>query len=268
MNVMFFKKTYFPMPDENRMADVGNVAKAREAFLKHRPSNLEFLLKKRYIWMNEFIGKGECGIEIGCGTGLSKQYIKAPNFFLTDYADHSWIDKKVDALDMPFDDNSLDFIISSNMIHHVATPIQFFRECSRVLKPNGKIIIQELNGSLIMRLLLTIMKHEGYSYEVDVFSRDAICNDPNDLWSANCVIPNLLFDDIEAFEKNIPFKIIHQKHTEFLIFPLSGGVIAKKKTISLPVVMLKMIDMLDNFLIALSKSVFPLQRQIVLCNSK
>jgi SAM-dependent methyltransferase len=39
--------------------------------------------------------------------------------------------------DLPFDDDSFDAVISSNVIEHVGSPAKVFAECFRVLKPNG-----------------------------------------------------------------------------------------------------------------------------------
>ena len=78
------------------------------------------------------------------------------------------------------------------------------------------------------------MRHEGYSYNKDVFNEKNLANDPSDPWSANCAIPEMLFKDHVKFEKEVPFKVIHNKLNEFLLLPLSGGVIAKSKTINLP----------------------------------
>ena len=262
-------KTYFPSKQENRMSDEGEVRKAREDFLKHKPSNLSYLLEKRFAWMNGFIKEEESGIDVGCGTGLSKLFICSSNFILTDFCDNEWVERKVDVLAMPFHDSSLDYIVSSNMIHHLARPTLFFKECSRVLKNGGRLIIQEINGSLLMRLMLRLMRHEGYSYDVNVFDKERICNDPSDPWSANCVIPNLLFDDMKRFLAAFPcFQLIHHRYTECLIFPLSGGVIAKRKTVNLPVKVLRFIDALDDMLIHASTTVFPLQRQVVFENRK
>lgn len=251
------------------MSNEGDVRKAREDFLKHKPSNLAYLLEKRFVWMNRFIKEEESGIDAGCGTGLSKLFIRSSNFILTDFCDNDWVERKVDVLAMPFPESSLDYIVSSNMIHHLARPTLFFEECSRVLKNGGKLIIQEINGSLLMRLFLRLMRHEGYSYDVDVFDKESICNDPLDLWSANCVIPNLLFDDMKRFLAAFPyFQLIHHRYTECLIFPLSGGVIAKRKTVNLPLRVLRFIDALDDVLIHASTTVFPLQRQVVIENRK
>jgi hypothetical protein len=63
----------------------------------------------------------------------------------------------------------------------------------RKLKPGGRIIIQDIYTSTIMKVALRVMRHEGWSEEVNVFDRAAVCNDPDDPWSANCSIPKLLF---------------------------------------------------------------------------
>lgn len=265
---LFFSKAFFPKTTENRMKSVGDVEKARINFLTKRPANLSYLLEKRYAWMNDFIDNESNGIEVGCGAGLSKEFIKNEKFQLTDISRYDWVDCYVDALNMPFNDSTLDFIVSSNMIHHLARPTIFFNECSRVLKPNGFLIIQEINASLMMRMILRLMRHEGYSYDINAFDQNAICNDPCDAWSANCAIPNLLFDNKENFENNVQFKVIHHRYTEFLIFLLSGGVIAKTKTVNLSRWMLNLIDKLDNTLIVFGRHVFPLQRQLVLKNCK
>ena len=108
------------------------------------------------------------------------------------------------------------------------------------------------------------MKHEGYSEKIDVFDKNNIANQVDDPWSANCSIPKLLFSDTKRFESNTGLKIILNELNEFLIFPLSGGVIAKTKTINIPYVILGMIDKVDYFLVWLFPSLFALGRSVVL----
>ncbi|MEK7658103.1 MAG: class I SAM-dependent methyltransferase [Patescibacteria group bacterium] len=216
--------------------------------------------------MNEYIKYDSRGVEVGCGTGISKFYIKARNFILTDYLDNDWLDiKNVDALNTPFENKSFDFIVSSNMIHHVPYPLKFFQEMNRILRPGGVLLIQEINASFFMRLFLRLMRHEGYSFDVDVFNEEAVCTNPNDLWSANCAIPNLLFDNKNKFKQKIPyFKIISDKYCEFFIFLNSGGVIAKTFYIPLPIFLLRLIKLIDDILTIISPRIFALQRQIIL----
>ena len=50
-----------------------------------------------------------------------------------------------------------------------------------------------------MRVLLYLMKHEGYSYKNDIFDESKATNDLNDPWAANCAIPQLLFQNGKLF---------------------------------------------------------------------
>jgi len=251
---------------ENRMKYEGDTLRARTNFFNNVSKNLHFLLENRFIWMNRFIQNSDKGIEVGAGTGVSKDFIKSIFFKTTDYANNEWLDvKMIDALNTKFESESLDFIISSNMIHHMPYPILFFEEMNRILKPGGKLIIQEINCSTSMRFLLKLMRHEGYDFTINVFDRKLICTDPEDLWSANCAIPNLLFDNLEEFKNKVSdFRVVHTGFSEFFLFINSGGVISKTKYIPLPNTVLKIVKSVDDFLCKLAPSIFALQRQIVL----
>jgi len=248
------------------MKNEGDVKTARERFLNERPTNLNFLLSSRYSWMNEFTNNKKKVIEIGSGAGFSKEFIRNKNLELTDYnSPYDWIDGNVDALNMPYKKNSLDVIISSHMIHHLATPVKFFEEVHRVLKPGGFLLIHDVNTSLLFRFLLRIMRHEGYSYDVDVFNKIIIANNPDDPWSANCAIPEMLFSTHDKFHQAIPnLKIIKNELCECFIFPLSGGVIAKTKTINLPEFVLNIVNFIDTILVKVFPSIFALARRVVI----
>ncbi len=263
---MVIWKKYKAEHSENRMKHEGDVVHARNSYYKNKPTNLYFLFKERYGWMNKYIKKGDKVLEIGCGTGISKDFLrKDAKVLLTDFADHPWVDRKVDALNTPFKKNTFDVIYCSNMIHHVPFPFKFFKEMHRILKSEGYLLIQEINCSISMRILLRAMRHEGWSFDADPYDLIKPATDEEDLWSANCAIPNLLFDDLRTFNKKIPFFDVKEtKFSEFFLFPISGGVIAKTKTINLPISVLKIINKIDNFLTYLSPSLFALQRRIVL----
>jgi len=264
--ILILGKAYKPQHEENRMKHEGDVVNARKLFLQNNNLNLRFLLENRYQWMNKYINIVDKGIEVGGGTGISKYFIKSKNYKVTDFSSHKWLDiKNVDALKTPFKANSFDFVVSSNMIHHIPYPMKFFQEMFRILKPGGFLLIQEINASLFMRLALRLMRHEGYSFELNVFNPNVICTDPNDLWSANCAIPNLLFDDKNKFESKVSeFKIVRSSFSELFLFLNSGGVIAKTFYIPLPRVLLQLIKLIDDFLINFAPKIFALQRQIVL----
>ncbi len=248
------------------MQNVGNAQAAREHYLEHRPSNLHFLLKKRYEWMNAFIRPEDEAIEFGSGPGFSAQFIQSKNFKMTDVEKYPWVQARVDALNSGYPDESFDVVVACNMIHHLASPVTFIQEIYRLLRPGGRMVIQDVHTSFMMKVMMLLMKHEGWSYQIQVFDPSLVANDPKDPWSANCAIPELLFEDHQKFEENFPgFSVIHDRFCEAFIFPLSGGVIAKKKLFpNLPYGMLRLIDRFDDLLTRAFPDTFALGRQVVL----
>ena len=120
-----------------------------------------------------------------------------------------------------------------------------------------------------MRFLLRLMRHEDWSYDVNVFNEHEIVNDKADLWSANCAAPELLFNDISAFEREFTsLKIERNELCECLIFPISGGVISKTKMPELPALVLKGILALDRLLVRVAPNLFALGRRVVIKKRK
>lgn len=264
MRKIFLRGPYFPRHEDNLMSSEGSVALARQNFIERRFRNLDVLLRSRYAWMNRYLAPGQTIVEIGAGAGFSPLYLtQMPT--LTDAADNPWIDRFIDATHMELESSSVDVLIASHNIHHFYSPYQFFRECERVLKADGILLIQELNTSLLMRSLLRLMRHEGWSYDVDVFDEQAIVNDKHDLWSANCAVPELLFADVARFEQTFPdLKVETNELCECLVFPLSGGVISKTRVPELPGFLLKAALLLDRLLVRVAPGLFALGRRVVI----
>lgn len=243
----------------------GDVAAARARFLARRFRNLEVLLRQRYSWMNDYLQPGDKVVEFGCGAGFSRLYLRADSLVLTDYIKQDWVDLCADAMSPPFEPDSVDAIICSHMIHHMARPATFFRKVHPLLRAGGRVIIQDLNTALLMRLLLRAMRHEGWSYDIDVFDESTAANDPNDPWSANCAIPELLFESSARFEAKLPgFRVLKNELNECLLFPLSGGVIAKTPVPELPGSILSLVQSVDRLLVRVFPRLFAMGRSVVL----
>jgi len=246
------------------MESEGSVALARQDFVDRRFRNLDYLLRSRYEWMNRYLEPENVIIEVGAGAGFSPLYLSQKSV-LTDAANNPWIDKFIDATKMDIESESVDVLIASHNIHHFYSPHKFFKECERVLKDDGILLIQEINTSLLMRILLRLMCHEGWSYDVNVFDEHEIVNDSSDLWSANCAVPELLFSDVSKFEQTFPTLAIESNELcECLIFPISGGVISKTNMPELPAFILNGILLLDRILVKLFPSIFALGRRVVI----
>ncbi|MBI1273765.1 MAG: methyltransferase domain-containing protein [Alphaproteobacteria bacterium] len=258
-------RAFLPSHEESRFIHKGNIARSRELFLSRRPRNLDYLLFKRYDWMNNYIKPGGKVVELGAGAGLAREYIRNGTLILTDAEPRPWIDEVVDALNPPYPPESLDAVICSHMIHHLAYPIAFFRRLASAIKPGGYILIQEINTSFLLRLMLYVTRHEGWSYEHDAFDENTPANRADDPWSANCAIPEMLFRDAARFEAQVPqFSVVKNEVNECFIFPLSGGVVVQTRTINLPRWALRCVDALDHALIAIVPGIFGCGRSVVL----
>lgn len=261
-------KTYFPTHNQNRMKNEGNVEAAREYFLTGKNRVLYHLIKERFSWMNEYIRPtDEVIVELGCGAGLSEFFIKTDKLIMTDIVEHEWVDKCIDAMNIEYPDESIDVIICSHMIHHISNPACFLDNLARKLKPNGRILIQDIYTCSLMKAVLRIMRHEGWSDIVDVYDRNAVCNEPNDPWSANCSIPKLLFftGGGYKFEQQFPmYKILEKKKCECFLFLLSGGVIAKTFNVPIKDKGVNIVKKIDKILVKTFPSLFACGCSIVL----
>ena len=146
----------------------------------------------------------ETGVEFGSGAGFAKYFIKNKNFRMSDLSDDDHLDfKKVDAQATKFSDDSFNYVIASNMIHHIPYPIKFFREMNRILKKNGKLIIFESYCSIFFQLATIVMKHEGFDFTKNVWDENDPKSDEKNAWAGNIAVPHLLFDDKETFKNNM-----------------------------------------------------------------
>ena len=260
------KKVQFSS-DQNRMQKIADVENAVKEFKEKKNKNLNFLLKNRFSWMKEFIKKEDRGLEVGAGGGFSKKFILNKNFKISDLAQYEHLDyKNVDAQNTKHEDNFYDFIIAVNMIHHVPYPMKFFNEMNRILKKGGKLIIQEAYCSLTFQLITILMRHEGFDFTKNVWSKNAPSSDEDDIWAGNIAVPHLIFDDLEKFQDELgsKFEIKHQKFYECLTFLNSGGVSSKTFYLPLNFFFLKFLNFIDGFLVKFFPNFFAMGRQIVL----
>ena len=260
------KKIHFSA-DENRMNSIADTKIARKMYYSRKSKNIEFLLKKRFSWMNNFIKETDIGIEVGAGAGFSRDFIKNKNLRLSDMSNDDHLDLvNIDAQNTKLEKESLDFVIASNMIHHIPYPIKFFREMHRILKKEGKLIIFEPYCSIILQIATFIMKHEGFDFTLNVWDEKIPKSEEKNSWHGNIAVPHLIFDDKKKFDKNLGkyFKFEYENLTECLIFLNSGGVTSKTWFLPLNNFFLNILHNFDKVLIKLFPNIFCLGRRIVL----
>ncbi|MEX2047236.1 MAG: class I SAM-dependent methyltransferase [Chloroflexota bacterium] len=246
----------------------GDTRRARDEYDKRRGSNLRFVLHKRFSWMQRYLGPQTYAVEVGCGAGFSELFLRAGTLELTDAEPRPWARRVVDAQELPYADASIDVLIANNVIHHIAYPDRFFRGAARVLRRGGHLLIQECNCSWTTRIALRATGHEGYDFSADPFDATRPCNDSGDPWSANCAIPNLLFDDLDRFRRHYPeFTVVESGMSEFFIQFNSGGVTATVPYVPLPWGALRALDIIDGALVRIAPGVFASQRRLVLART-
>lgn len=117
-------------------------------------------LCSRYYWAGQYC-KGKDVIEAACGSGQSLGYLNniSRTFEAGDYSEEllsiarqHYGDRielnQFDAGQMPFEDHCKDVIILFEAIYYLPDPDQFAKECTRILRQNGKVLIATANKDL------------------------------------------------------------------------------------------------------------------------
>ncbi len=124
---------------------------------------VEFSKTRQWFWddlnfLLEYIKEGEKVLDLGCGNGrLLKalkekqvQYLGVDNSeelllqAQASFPDEKSFFLKADALNLPLKDNEFDKVMSIAVLQHIPSKeyrLKFLKECLRVLKPDGKLIL-------------------------------------------------------------------------------------------------------------------------------
>ena len=120
---------------------------AHEQLLRHRRVWEQKPVLRR-VYREEFFARllqhrkpDGVSVEVGAGPGFFKQF--APSVLATDLILCPWLDIAVDAQRLPFRANSVANVFGLDMLHHLATPMDFLRDASRILVPGGRLILIE-----------------------------------------------------------------------------------------------------------------------------
>ena len=161
-------------------------------------------------------------LEIGGGSGNLKEHIEG--LISIDIQEANWLDVVADAQCLPFKTNSINNIILFDVLHHIQFPKFFFSEASRILRPDGRIIILEPGITPISWLFYNFIHQEPVLLNANPLE-DGIITSERDPYEANQAIPTLLFGQYRnEFEKLFPeFRIELKKNISLLAYPLSGG---------------------------------------------
>ena len=117
-------------------------------------------LCSRYYWAGQYCADKDI-VEAACGTGQGLGYINdvAKSLDAGDYSDdilsiaRRYYGDRIrlihfDAQYLPFKEKSKDVIILFEAIYYLPDAEQFVRECVRILRPGGKVLIATANKDL------------------------------------------------------------------------------------------------------------------------
>lgn len=117
-------------------------------------------LRHRYVWAAELCAGKDC-VELACGSGAGLGLLKkaARSFEAADYST-AMLDRvrlhygqrirlqQFDAQSMPYEDQSKDVLLIFEAIYYLPNVDRFIRECQRVLRPGGCVLVVTCNKDL------------------------------------------------------------------------------------------------------------------------
>lgn len=129
------------------------------------PQDLSRITFQRFLdFLTYYLRDGMSVLEVGAGDGVLAKRLN--DVLKLDYRIFDLADDRVQSTDLPFQivdvahqafplaDNSQDVILGAQVLEHLENMAHFFRECHRVLKPGGRVMIKSPNFSSIFQRLI------------------------------------------------------------------------------------------------------------------
>jgi len=135
MNSAFFVERI-----RNRWAEPVGATEEMARTLKAKPLLLEWY-RGIYRFLADRRAPGQRNLEIGSGSSLLHEHV--PDLTTSNILDLDNIDLACSAYELPFHDRVLDNIFLISVLHHLADPLGFLKEASRVLRIEGRVLISD-----------------------------------------------------------------------------------------------------------------------------
>lgn len=160
-------------------------------------------------------------LELGGGSGNLREFL--PEAITSDIVFAPWLDAVMDAQALPFKEESLDNIVLFDVLHHLESPVSFFRELERVLRPKGRVVMMEPYVSWLSFPVYRWLHAEGMTWSVDPLQKGT--GEGKEPFEGNQAVPTLLFGKHrKRFSRLFPsLRIAREEKMDILIYPMSGG---------------------------------------------
>lgn len=197
-------------------------------------------------------------VQLGTGPGFFSEY--HPGMLNSDITDYDGVDVVADVHSLQFDDARFDNIVGIDVLHHFAKPGVALRECARILRPGGRLILVEPWTGPLGWLFYKYVHHEDCVAVLDPWS-DAFPGDKKPM-DGNSAIPyTVLHKRASELDTEVPsLRIIKHQCFGGLSFILTGGF----QSIGLSTPITKFFYTLENQLPQFFMSTFALRAIFVL----
>jgi 2-polyprenyl-3-methyl-5-hydroxy-6-metoxy-1,4-benzoquinol methylase len=206
----------------------------REATLRNRArlgANKNLLFWYRQLYRDQFKDFEDPAalsiLEIGSGTSPLKQFL--PNVITSDVLDLDYLDlvfdcHEIDKLDA-IENNSLDVITLTNVLHHLKSPVLFLNRAASKLKSGGKVIATEPFFSVWSTLIFKYLHHEPVDFRI---SEPELGPVGGPLGSANIALPWLIFfrrcEWLQRLNDNFDLATVFVRPFSALSYMATGGI--------------------------------------------
>ena len=231
---------WLKLPETRSIADLDDPATTLlHAEIVQKKAFLKKLYVDFYTQFKNLIPEPETRalVELGSGGGFIKEVIG--NVITSDILELPNVDKVFSALDMPFEDTSVDAFFMFDVLHHITDPGAFFKEAIRCLKPSGKIVMIEPANTLWARFIYKNFHHELFDPEAQWRLKEQ-----GPVSHGNGAIPWIIFSrDRQIFEEEFPqLRIVSMRNHTPLRYLLSGGLTLRQLVPSFAYPVIKAIE--------------------------
>ena len=160
-------------------------------------------------------------VELGSGISRFKEHFAAA--VTTDVEPTPWADAVVDAEDLPFEAGSTANLVLIDVFHHLASPVRFLDDATRVLAPGGRAILLDPYCSPVSYRAYRRFHHERTDLSAPPFEDDPAAGaSPMDANQARATL--VFFRHLAEFERRWPaLAVVERRRLALLLYPLSGG---------------------------------------------
>lgn len=216
-------------------------------------------------WYRELFSKLICPINnaqnlkiLEIGSGISPLKVQFPFIETSDVMNLPGIDFVFDCheidLYQPINDREIDYIVMTNVLHHLRAPLEFLNGASKKLKKGGRIIMVEPFASFFTYPLYKIFHHEPMDFSVQSPALPSVIGP---LSSSNQAIPQLLFfkrkEWLIQLECSYNLEGMNIEYYPGISYMLTGGISSKFK---IPIAIYDRLYALDKWLVGRFPKVF------------